>query len=317
MGIALGSNFTLNTALPLDDRMTVPNLIARDAIPALRRFEGMIVYVKSEQTNFQLIGGILDSNWIELSGSGGGSGSTGVNTGKLFLVNDSVNTMNVIGEYLVNCPGIIVEYYIVRRTDLEVKRVSGILRLETFPEEALSANRWKLFEQLRSEYGGDSGVTFSLTEVDTEKSVLVATLDDMAGDNHSCKFFYKLTKFNNDTGKVIILDNNSINPVSAIGEYLLNAGSIIVDYFIYRKTNLTYKTLSGKIILEGNPDAITNPEKWEIFEAERSESPEASGITFSLDPIDTEKSILVVTLDNMPGSDHRCDFYFNKTVLRN
>lgn len=317
MGIQLGSNFTLNTALPLDDRLVVPNLIARDAIPALRRYEGMIVYVRGEQTNFQLVGGILDENWTELSGSGGGTGSTGVGTGKLFLVNDSVNTLHSIGEYLVNCPGFIVEYYLIRRTDLGVKRMSGVIRFETYPEEVLTADRWKIFEQVRSEYGGDSGVTFSLSEVDTEKSVLVATLDDMPGTNHNCKLYYKITKFNNDTGKVIILDNNSVNPISAIGEHLLNAGGIIVDYFIYRKTDLTFKTLSGKIFIEGNPDALTNPEKWEIYEAERSESPEASGITFSLDPVDAEKSVLVVTLDNMPGSDHRCDFYFNKTVLRN
>lgn len=317
MGIQLNSNFDVNTGLPLDSRNVVPNLIARDAIPALKRYEGMIVYVVGEQTNFQLVGGVLDSNWTELSGSGGTGGPTGSGTGKIFLVNDSANTINEIGEYLVNCPGFIVEYYLIRRTDDGVKRMSGVLRFETFPEEALSADRWKLFEQTRSEYGGDSGITFSLTETDTEKSCLVATLDDMAGDSHSCKFFYKITRFNNDTGKVIILDNNSINPISAIGDYLLNAGGIIVDYFIYRKTDLGYKTLSGKIILEGNPDGATNPDKWEIFEAERSESPELSGITFSLDDIDTEKSILVVTLDDMPGDDHRCDFYFNKTVLRN
>lgn len=316
MGIPLNSSFTRNSAQPLDDLASVADIATRNAIASGRRYEGMAVYVLSEMTNYQLIGGIDNANWQEFSGSGGG-GSTGADTGKSFLVNNSVNTLTAIGDYIVNCPGIIVEYYLIRRVDGTVKRMSGVIRMETLPGEALSVDRWQKVELVRSEYGGDSGVTFSLSEVDTEKSVLVATLDNMAGTNHSCKFYYKITKFSHDTGKVIILDNNSINPVSAIGEYLDSAGGIIVDYFIYRKTDAAFKTLSGKIFMEGNPDAATNPEKWELFEMERSSDPVASGVTFSLDAVDTEKSVLVITLDNMAGSDHRCDFYYNKTVLAN
>jgi hypothetical protein len=316
MGIPLNSSFTRNSQQPLDDLATVADITARNAIAAGRRYEGMVVYVLSETTNYQLIGGIDNSNWQEFSGSGGG-GSTGSDTGKLFLVNNSANTLSDIGDYIVNAPSIIVEYYLIRRVDGTVKRMSGVIRFESLPDELLSADRWKLVELLRSEYGGDSGVTFSLSEVDTNKSVLVATLDNMAGTAHSCKFFYKITKLTNDTGKVIILDNNSINPITDIGESLDTAGGIIIDYFIYRKTDLGFKTLSGKIFMEGNPDALTNPEKWELFEAERSESPEDSGVTFTLDDVATDKSILVVNLDNMAGSDHRCDFYYNKTVLTN
>lgn len=72
MGIVLGSNFDVQTALPLDSRVKVADLTARDAIPSLVRYEGLIVYVVSEQTNFQLVGGITDFDWQELSGSGGG-----------------------------------------------------------------------------------------------------------------------------------------------------------------------------------------------------------------------------------------------------
>lgn len=294
-------------------RLVVANLSERDAIPVSRRFEGLMVYVESANLNYQLIDGIANTDWQPLA-AGGGPGTSG--TGKELLVNNSANTLLSIGDYLVNCPGIIVEYYLIRRTDSEVRLMNGVLRMETSPEEALSADRWKLFEQSRSE-SVESGVTFSLSEVDTEKSVLVVNLDNMPGANHSCKFYYKLTMFSNDTGKVVILDNNSINPITAIGEYLVDAGGIIVDYFIYRRTDAGFKTLTGKIIMEGNPDAATNPLKWELFEADRSESPEDSGVTFSLDDVDAEKSILVITLDNMPGADHRCDFYYNKTVLAN
>jgi hypothetical protein len=71
MGIPLSSSFTMNAALPLDDRTQVADVAARNAIPAGKRYQGMIVYVIDEGTNYQLIGGILDANWQELSGSGG------------------------------------------------------------------------------------------------------------------------------------------------------------------------------------------------------------------------------------------------------
>lgn len=316
MGIQLGSNFTMNAALPLDDRTQVADLSERDAILAGKRYEGLLVYVITSQKNYQLVGGISNANWTELSGSGGGvDPNTG--TGKILLVNNSANTINEIGDYLANCPGMIIEYYIFRRTDTQQRRMRGVIRLETQPDEIISADRWSLLETLRSEFGGDSGVSFSLTEVDTEKSVLVITLDDLTGDAHECKFFFKITKFSNDTGKIIILDNNSINPISAIGEYLADAGAVLVDYFCYRKTDAGYKKLRGKLLLEGNPDALTNPDKWSLIELERSEGAVDSGISFSLDPVDTEKSILVITLDNMAGGDHRCDFYFNKIVYSN
>lgn len=76
-GIPLGSGFDRTGAVPLDLYSTVADLTARDAIPSGVRYEGMIVYVEAEETNFQLIGGILDANWEELSGSGGGGGGGG------------------------------------------------------------------------------------------------------------------------------------------------------------------------------------------------------------------------------------------------
>ena len=74
MGIEVGSNFDMKAQLPLDSRTKVADLTARDAIAAGIRYEGLIVYVVSEATNFQLIGGILDANWEELSGGGGAGG---------------------------------------------------------------------------------------------------------------------------------------------------------------------------------------------------------------------------------------------------
>src|SRR5690606_15552482 len=50
-------------------------LTARDAIEPGVRYEGMVVYVVAEATNFQLIGGIGNEHWEEFSGSGGSGGA--------------------------------------------------------------------------------------------------------------------------------------------------------------------------------------------------------------------------------------------------
>lgn len=75
MGIVLGSNFDVQTNLPLDSRLKVADTTARDALDSGVRYEGMLVYVVADGTNYQLVGGIANANWAELSGSGGGSGA--------------------------------------------------------------------------------------------------------------------------------------------------------------------------------------------------------------------------------------------------
>lgn len=65
---------------------TVADLTARDAIPSEDRYEGMIVYVTSEQKYYSLKGGIDNDDWTELATGGttiieGGGGAL---TGDLF-----------------------------------------------------------------------------------------------------------------------------------------------------------------------------------------------------------------------------------------
>ena len=68
MGIALASNFDVNAALPLDSRMVVADLTARDAIVAGRRFQGMCVYVIADTLTYQLKTGVLNTDWVEYGG---------------------------------------------------------------------------------------------------------------------------------------------------------------------------------------------------------------------------------------------------------
>lgn len=55
-------------ANPLETNRQVNFISDRDAISALKRWEGMQVYVKSELTTFELRGGILNEHWTDISG---------------------------------------------------------------------------------------------------------------------------------------------------------------------------------------------------------------------------------------------------------
>lgn len=72
MGINVASSFTRNAGVPIDDTAIVADLTARDAIADGIRYEGFIVYVEAEGLNYQLVGGITDSDWVEIGGGGGG-----------------------------------------------------------------------------------------------------------------------------------------------------------------------------------------------------------------------------------------------------
>ncbi len=67
MGINLSSNFNLSAQLPLDSRLIVVDLATRDAIPAVQRYQGMIVFVISEQKEYQLVSGVDNADWVDRS----------------------------------------------------------------------------------------------------------------------------------------------------------------------------------------------------------------------------------------------------------
>lgn len=90
MGILLGSNFDMQTGLPLDSRLVVANISARDALPSSVRYQGMIVYSIADIASYQLQGGILNSNWNTY---GGGSSSAFVKD--VFNGNGSTVTFNL------------------------------------------------------------------------------------------------------------------------------------------------------------------------------------------------------------------------------
>jgi hypothetical protein len=81
MSITVTDNFSVTVQKPIDGRLVVADDTARDAIVSGIRYEGMLVYVTADATNYQLVGGILNANWTQLSGAGGGG------SGKNYITN--------------------------------------------------------------------------------------------------------------------------------------------------------------------------------------------------------------------------------------
>lgn len=74
MAINLVDGFNVTVSKPLDERTIAADLTARDAIPLGVRYEGLAVYVVSEQKVFRLKGGVENAFWMVDDSGGGGGG---------------------------------------------------------------------------------------------------------------------------------------------------------------------------------------------------------------------------------------------------
>lgn len=72
-GIPLSANFNLNGQLPLDDRTIANSIEERNAIPDIRRYDGLVVYVADGLgLSYQLVGGITNDHWKKYGTSDAG-----------------------------------------------------------------------------------------------------------------------------------------------------------------------------------------------------------------------------------------------------
>ena len=70
MSINVTSNFREKSAKPIEDKMVVADLTARDAIDSSERFEGLYTYSVADKKTYQLQGGITNGDWVDVSGGG-------------------------------------------------------------------------------------------------------------------------------------------------------------------------------------------------------------------------------------------------------
>ena len=61
------TGFRVQSTDPIDSRLVCADLVSRDAIPALARYEGLQTYVISEKEIYVLQEGIEDTNWVDIT----------------------------------------------------------------------------------------------------------------------------------------------------------------------------------------------------------------------------------------------------------
>jgi hypothetical protein len=88
--VDIQTNFELSAPLPIDTRFEAATTIARDAFPNVQRWEGMTVYVLEDSTNYQLVGGLNNSDWINIQNKFSGDSIT--IGGRVIRFNESEGT---------------------------------------------------------------------------------------------------------------------------------------------------------------------------------------------------------------------------------
>jgi len=69
MAQQINDSFQVLAGLPIDDRIVKPSITERDNISSTRRFQGLKCFVVQTQTEYTLLGGITNANWIGTSGA--------------------------------------------------------------------------------------------------------------------------------------------------------------------------------------------------------------------------------------------------------
>lgn len=95
MGISIGSNFDVQSAIPLDKRTIVADITARNALAAGVRYLGMEVFVQSDEVKYRLVGGITNADWVAESSSSITADATTTVKGKILLAGDLSGTADL------------------------------------------------------------------------------------------------------------------------------------------------------------------------------------------------------------------------------
>jgi hypothetical protein len=126
-GIPISSNFHPSFSLPIDDRIIATSTVARDAISSGRRYEGLMVFNSDTKTNWQLQGGITNSDWKEFASSTTFGGGTTIDLSsqcngvtKIFTVPAFTSVLKLSGTQF---PGIyepIVDFTVISNTQIQL-----------------------------------------------------------------------------------------------------------------------------------------------------------------------------------------------------
>jgi len=290
-GIPLTTNFTVNTALPIDDRMSVADTTARDAIPALKRWEGMLVYSIADGKHYTLIGDITNGDWTELSG-GGGNLTEWITATPYVIGNTVTESYKIYVCTVDHTSGTFATDYNTNGYWIELS--AGV---DLFGDQTITGNKTFSDVTLLGYPGGEpTGVNVNGTS--NESSLIIS-------DVGSTKEAQTILHRHSTTLEPLILSARSNSDTDAEADViadqnmfsLFGTGWKTDNYKIFGSMNIaasTFGTLSstsapGKILLNTTPDGATVPtahltldsDKSSIFEGSVTAKGDLSGHNFS------------------------------------
>lgn len=133
MANEIGYPFQRVSSNPLETDRSVNTITQRDAIPSGIRWRGMLVHVVSEDTTYELRGGLLNTNWAET----GGKDLTATHFRGNF-------DATAIDPSLDNSSGVIGDEYKVINGGVDVDFGSGDIRLNTGDIIIFHNNEWRV-----------------------------------------------------------------------------------------------------------------------------------------------------------------------------
>lgn len=278
-GIPLSTNFTVNTALPIDDRMSVADTTARDAIPALKRWEGMLVYSIADGKHYTLIGGITNGDWTELSGGGNliawitanpyEIGDTVIQSNRIYVC----TTNHTSGTFATDLS---LNYWVELSAGVELTGNQTIAGNKTFSDVTL----------LGYPAGEPTGVNVNGT---TNESSLIVS--DVASTKEAQTILHR----HSTTLEPLILSARSNSDADTEGDVvanqnmfsLLGTGWKTDNYKIFGSMNIAASTLGtlsstsapGKVLINTTPNGATVPTAHLTLESDKSSTFEGDIIT--------------------------------------
>lgn len=109
---------------------SVEDNTARDAITTARRREGMYCYVISSEKTYQLIGGVDNANWVEVS-SGGSSDAVSISD--TYTAGEDISAYNVLAQ------GSDGKVYVADSSDTsDIQKVIGLAETSASTDDSIS-----------------------------------------------------------------------------------------------------------------------------------------------------------------------------------
>lgn len=268
--IPLSSNFQENTGRPLDARIVVADSTARLALPSTQVYNGMMVFQRSDSTNWQLQGSTF--TWVQIV-SGGSSSAAGPVTAVQF---NSTGTFNGNSHFTTDGSSITVSTAILNGfLELDMSHnslntglptVSSITFSQTYSSANIIGDMYSTVERVITPTPAGASIQngFNIIVTTSPLSTNSASLTLQGGSNPNAGIFAGTGSFSTGSSGATMTSSNSGNSISVGNTAFSLAGD--TPTFINGTTSNTSGALgvrsgnngSGRVILKLNPTTSFN-----------------------------------------------------------